>query len=176
MPFKVRKYWYDLLLPVLRQDNPPVIPQAVIVQNQHVLLVQRDQPRFWELPGGRLQPGEHPEEAVVREVREETGVQVHIVELLGWYERTGFRAHRAPVYLCRPGPGEPQSCDIDILQARYFPLYRLPRGLCPWYRSILEHDLCSAAPRPLQLTQRLGVRTVLHCLGLDVGCRLGLLG
>jgi len=37
----------------------------------------------WTLPGGGLEPGEHPEAAVVREVREETGFDVEIVELLG---------------------------------------------------------------------------------------------
>jgi 8-oxo-dGTP pyrophosphatase MutT (NUDIX family) len=33
-------------------------------------------------------PGETPEATAVREVQEETGVQVEIIELLGWYERT----------------------------------------------------------------------------------------
>jgi len=146
------------------------------LQGQQVLLVQRDSPRFWELPGGRMAPGETTEETVLREVREETGVQVEIVELLGWYERTGFRAHRAPVYLCRPCHGQAQPQDDDTLQVRYFPLRRLPYGLCPWYRSILQRDLLSPAPRPLQRTQHLGLWTVVHCLGLDLASRLGLLG
>ena len=173
MPPLLHKYWDELLLPVLRQDHPPTIPQAVIVQDQQVLLVQRDQPRFWELPGGNLLTGEAPEEAVLREVREETGVQVRIVELLGWYERTGFRAHRAPVYLCHPEHGQPRPGDDDIVQVQYFPLRTLPRGLGPWYRPILERDLPSLQPRPLQRTQRLGLRTVLHCVGLDLASRLG---
>ncbi len=37
----------------------------------------------WTLPGGGLEPGEHPEVAVVREVLEETGFDVEIIELLG---------------------------------------------------------------------------------------------
>lgn len=175
MPHSFAKYWHDLLKPVLRRDAPPTIPQAIILHEQHVLLVQRDHPRFWELPGGSMVPGETPEEAVQREVWEETGVQVAIIELLGWYQRTGFRAHCAPVYLCQPQRGQPQARDEDILQARYFPLHRLPRGLCPWYRAILRRDLHSPQPRPLQQRQHLGVRTVLHCLGLDLGSRVGLL-
>ncbi|MGE3535966.1 MAG: NUDIX hydrolase [Candidatus Tectimicrobiota bacterium] len=175
MPLSLAKYWYDLLLPVLRQERPPVIPQAVILQEQQVLLVQRDSPRFWELPGGSSLPGEAPETAVVREVREETGVQVRVIELLGWYERTGFRAHRAPVYLCQPEYGQPLPGDSDVRQVRYFPVQRLPWGLCPWYRSILARDLWSVQPRPLQQTQRLGWRTVLHCVGLDLASRLGVL-
>jgi ADP-ribose pyrophosphatase YjhB (NUDIX family) len=175
MPFQLHKYWHELLMPVLRHDRPPTVPQAIVLWDQQVLLVQRDNPRFWELPGGGMAAGETAAETVVREVQEETGVRVEIVELLGWYERTGFRAHRSPVYLCRPDSGQPQPQDDDTVQAQYFPLRALPRGLCPWYRVILEHDLWSAQPRPLQQTQHLGLRTVLHCLGLDLASRLGLL-
>jgi 8-oxo-dGTP diphosphatase len=175
MFLQVRKYWHDLLRPVLYRDTPPTIPQAIVLHAQQVLLVQRDNPRFWELPGGHIAPGETPAEAVLREVREETGVQIAIVELLGWYERTGFRAHRAPVYLCHPQHGTPCPQDEDIVQVQYFPLHRLPRGLCPWYRAILTDDLPSVRPRPLQQCQHLGLLTVLHCLGLDLGSRVGLL-
>src|SRR5207245_1794883 len=81
MRFQLHKYWRDLLMPVLRQDQPPTVPQAIVLQDQQVLLVQRDHPRFWELPGGSMAPGETPEETVVREVWEETSVHVEIVEL-----------------------------------------------------------------------------------------------
>jgi len=121
MRFQLHKYWRDLLMPVLRQEQPPTVPQAIVLQDQQVLLVQRDHPRFWELPGGGMAPGETPEETVVREVWEETSVRVEVVELLGWYERTGFRAHCAPVYVCRPHSGPPQAQDADTVQARYFP-------------------------------------------------------
>lgn len=175
MRFQFHKYWRDLLVPVLRQDRPPTVPQAIVIQDQQVLLVERDTPRLWELPGGGMAPGETPEETVVREVREETGVQVEIVELLGWYERTGFRAHRSPVYVCRPQSGPPQSQDDDTVQVRYFHMHTLPRGLCPWYRVILQRDLLSPHPRPLRQTQHLGLGTVLHCIGLDLASRLRLL-
>ena len=146
MRFQFHKYWHDLLMPVLRQDKPPTVPQAIVLQDQQVLLVKRDNPRFWELPGGGMIPGETPEATVVREVQEETGVQVDIIELLGWYERTGFRAHLSPVYVCHPQSGPPQAQDADTVQVRYFPLHRLPRGLCPWYRSILQRDLRAHIP------------------------------
>src|SRR5919204_3295552 len=175
MRFQIHKYWHDLLMPVLRQDRPPTVPQAIVLQGQQVLLVKRDNPRFWELPGGGMAPGESAEETVVREVQEETGVRVEIVELLGWYERTGFRAHRAPVYVCRPYNSQPPPQDDDTVQVQYFPLHALPRGLCPWYRVILERDLFSPQPRPVQRTQHLGLRMVLYCLGLDLASRLGLL-
>ena len=76
MRFQFHKYWHDLLMPVLRQDRPPTVPQAIVLQDQQVLLVKRDNPRFWELPGGGMIPGETPEATIVREVQEETGYRL----------------------------------------------------------------------------------------------------
>ena len=174
MSLNIRKYWLDILAPVLRREQPPMIPQAVVVRHERVLMVQRDTPMLWELPGGSMMAGETPEETVVREVKEETGVEVRIDALLGWYQRTGFRAHVSPVYICRPIGGRLQAHNEDVLQVRYFSLSTLPRGQFPWYRPILETDLLSTDSRPLQRTQHLGPGVLLRCAGLDMACRLGL--
>jgi 8-oxo-dGTP diphosphatase len=56
------------------------IAAALIRQGEHILLVQQQAPRdpapFWALPGGRVEPGELLHEALIREVREETGLEV----------------------------------------------------------------------------------------------------
>jgi 8-oxo-dGTP pyrophosphatase MutT (NUDIX family) len=175
MGIDLRKYWNDIIAPVLRFEQAPTIPQAVVLQEQHVLLVKRDNPMLWELPGGGLLPGETPEDAIVREVYEETGIRIKIVSLLGWYSRTGFRAHLSPIYICHPISGEPILHSEDVIQVHYFPLHSLPRGQFPWYRPILQHDLLSSELRPLRRTQHLGIGTVLHCILLDLACRLRLL-
>lgn len=175
MTIHLGKYWHDIIVPIIRRDSPPIVPQAVVLHEQQVLLVQRDNPRLWELPGGGVQPGELLEETVVREVEEETGLRVAITELLGWYERTGFRAHRSPVYLCRPLGGELRPQLTETLRVQFFPLHTLPTGMFPWYRSIVQHDLMSCEPHPLTRIQHVSLGVVLHCLALDIGNRLGLL-
>jgi 8-oxo-dGTP diphosphatase len=57
-----------------------------------LLLVRRSRPPsagLWSVPGGRVEPGETGPEAVVREVREETGLRVRVGELVGSVERPG---------------------------------------------------------------------------------------
>ena len=51
----------------------PISVKGVLIRRGH-LLVLRNERGEWELPGGRLDDGETPEEAVVREIREETGL------------------------------------------------------------------------------------------------------
>ena len=175
MSVKLRKYWSDILKPVLLGEQPPTIPQAVILQDGKVLLVKRDNPALWELPGGAMLPGETIEDAVTREVKEETGIRTEIVRLLGRYHRTGFRAHQSPVFICRPLDQATDSPAEDVLEVRYFPLSDLPRAMFPWYRPILVTDIRHTAPEPARRTQHLGLWVVLQCVCLDAASRLGLL-
>lgn len=73
-------------------DRPQVCVGAVVVHDGALLLVQRGtEPGRgqWSIPGGRVEPREPLWEAVVREVREETGIEVAVDGLAGWVERTG---------------------------------------------------------------------------------------
>jgi 8-oxo-dGTP diphosphatase len=59
---------------------------ALIVRDGRVLMVRRGKEPFegyWSLPGGRVEPGETPQEAVRREVREETGLEVEVGDFAG---------------------------------------------------------------------------------------------
>ncbi|HEY6739341.1 MAG TPA: (deoxy)nucleoside triphosphate pyrophosphohydrolase [Actinopolymorphaceae bacterium] len=64
-----------------------VIVGTAIVRADRVLAQQRARPRElagkWELPGGRVEPGESEREAVVRECEEELGVRVEVGERVG---------------------------------------------------------------------------------------------
>ncbi len=61
---------------------------ALIVKDNRVLLVKRAvEPcqGCWDIPGGFLEPGEHPLDGMLREVKEETGLDVRVIGLLGVY-------------------------------------------------------------------------------------------
>jgi 8-oxo-dGTP pyrophosphatase MutT (NUDIX family) len=60
---------------------------AIILHARHILLVKARDKQNWQLPGGRLEPGETPAQAVIREVREETGLFARVGRLTGRYRR-----------------------------------------------------------------------------------------
>jgi mutator protein MutT len=71
---------------------PEVAVGAVAVDEQRILLVRRGHgpgAGWWSVPGGRVEPGETLREAVVREVLEETGLEVVVDHFLGYVERIG---------------------------------------------------------------------------------------
>lgn len=67
-------------------ESPTLVAAAVIVAGDRVLLTQRKGGTHlagrWEFPGGKLEPGESPEDALVREIREEIGVKVRVGDVL----------------------------------------------------------------------------------------------
>jgi 8-oxo-dGTP pyrophosphatase MutT (NUDIX family) len=64
---------------------------AVIFDAQHrVLLTRRSDNGKWCIPGGGMDPGESAEETCVREVLEETGLQVRVLRLVGIYSDPNF--------------------------------------------------------------------------------------
>jgi 8-oxo-dGTP diphosphatase len=67
---------------------------AIIELEDLLLLIKRDTVPFkgyWALPGGRLDPGETVEQTIVREVKEETGLDVEVVRKIGEYHEQGVQ-------------------------------------------------------------------------------------
>jgi 8-oxo-dGTP diphosphatase len=112
-----------------RWDQPRVtVDAAVFDPRGNILLIERrGEPPGWALPGGFVDAGESLEEAVARELAEETGLRAVGVRQMHTYSDPG-RDPRHPtvstVFLVR-AEGEPTAGD-DAAKARFFPPDRLP--------------------------------------------------
>ena len=121
LPLKIQIILSRIIRPLFQ-----VFAAGVIFdQDNKILLVKITYQRFhpWGLPGGSLNYGESPENAVKREVWEETGLDVEIKRLLlvkTWSpDRVGL------YYLCEITGGEVRPTD-EVSEAGYFSLDDLP--------------------------------------------------
>lgn len=101
----------------------------------HVLLCLRADVMMWDVPGGTLELGETPSVALIREVAEETGLQVAPMRLLGVYSGPGWdwtypngdQAEIVNVFLeCTITSGDLSAPNNENLRTGFFPLDRLP--------------------------------------------------
>lgn len=92
---------------------------------REVLAIKRRDVPIWVLPGGLVDKGEAPEEAVVREVLEETGLKVSIIRKSGCYFPVNRLAHETHVFECRALEGQPTTGE-ETREISYFSLETLP--------------------------------------------------
>ena len=106
---------------------------GAVVQDGRLLLVRRASRRGrgnWQVPGGFMEPDETIEQAVVREVAEETGVTAEVEGILGLRNRYHVDVGNSLyiVLLLRPLSGDPKPDGREVDRAEYFSLEAI-RGL-----------------------------------------------
>ncbi len=111
---------------------------AIITYPQNkILLIKRTTPPFigyWALPGGRAEIGETPEQTVLREVKEETGLDGEIVRKIGEYHEQGVQGgyeydYYPTCFLVKPVGGEMKRQETEIAEIKLFKLDDIPEVL-----------------------------------------------
>jgi 8-oxo-dGTP diphosphatase len=102
-----------------------------------ILLIKRNTIPFkgyWALPGGRMDPGETIELTIIREVKEETGLDVNIVRKVGDYVEKGVKddveyEYYPTCFVVKPVGGEIKNQESEIQEIKRFNLNVLPKPL-----------------------------------------------
>ena len=124
-----------------------IIPKS----SAEILLVKRLTKPFsgyWALPGGRLDPGETVEETVIREVKEETGLEVIIVCKIGEYQEIGVQDeveyHYSPAcFLVKIIGGKLKRQENEIGALKFFSLESIPKIIAFEHNTMIKDYITS---------------------------------
>ena len=124
---------------------------AVIIEfpNNKILLIKRGTVVFrgyWALPGGKVDAGETVEEAIVREVREETGLKVEIVSKIGEYHESGVQDgieydYYPTCFFVKRVEGKMRRQKGEIEQIKLFDLNEIPERLAFKHSAMIQDYL-----------------------------------
>jgi 8-oxo-dGTP diphosphatase len=123
---------------------------ALVDTDNRVLIAERPAGKsmagLWEFPGGKVEPGETPEAALQRELKEELGIEVCLTCLAPF----NFASHSyetfhllMPLYLCKTWDGEIAPHEgqkvkwVTALELSRYPMPPADLPLVPWLRDFL---------------------------------------
>ncbi len=131
--------------------TPKVDVRAAVFQEDKILLVKEREDGCWTLPGGWVDVGESPSEAIVREVYEESGYLTKATKLLALYDRNHPRHNHPPLrhhvyklfFLCELVGGAPaenlETSEVDFFAQQQIPELSLTRVVPSQIERLFEH-------------------------------------
>jgi len=131
---------YLILLTKKTFKNPIPTVDIIIELEKGIVLIKRKNPPFgWALPGGFVEYGESLEEAVLREAKEETGLDIKNLQQFHTYSRPDRdpRLHTISTVFIGKGIGVPKASD-DALEIGIFNKNNLPENLAFDHKKILS--------------------------------------
>ncbi|HEX8996944.1 MAG TPA: NUDIX domain-containing protein [Ktedonobacterales bacterium] len=106
---------------------------AIIERGGEYLMARRRDIGWWNLPGGGLEAGETVEQGLAREVREEVGIEVRIMRLVGVYSKPQ-KSEVVLTFLCKPADETLPTTSEEVSEVRWFTADALPEDTLPKHR------------------------------------------
>jgi len=129
----------DGLFDEIKKVLPIVSVEALIVSDGGLLCLKRNNEPVkgeWWFPGGRIRKGESLEEALRREIKEETGLELSSYKLVNVYSRVFPERHDMTIaYLCRCSPGK---IVLNEEHSEFVFFKKMPDDLHPCIREVVE--------------------------------------
>jgi ADP-ribose pyrophosphatase YjhB (NUDIX family) len=130
-----------------RPNNSSVAAIIWNASKDKIVLVKRKDVPIWVLPGGGVDPGEDFDDAILREVREETGLNVSIEEVACIYLPTNRLTRYTKLFSCLAEEESLRSCPNETAAIGFFSLDELPATFFFIHQRWLN-DALSTSERP----------------------------
>jgi len=129
----------------------PSVTAIIFDDVNRVLLAKHADTKRWVAPGGSIEPNEKPVDALIREVKEETGLIIEPIKILGVFGGPEFEVvysngdrvtYVMTVYECRITGGELKPDNSETVELQYVEASALARlNLAPW-ASVVLAEVC----------------------------------
>ncbi|TYS67441.1 NUDIX domain-containing protein [Sutcliffiella horikoshii] len=124
---------------------------AAVIRNDksEILFQYPKNSDYWSLPAGAIEPGESPAEAVVREVWEETALEVEPISIIGVFGGKEFRhtyangdrvEYQVTVYECKIISGTLEAMDGESEILKFFKADDIPKLMMPYPKWVFHHN------------------------------------
>jgi 8-oxo-dGTP diphosphatase len=128
----------------------------ILYPKNRIVLIKRTTPPFigyWALPGGRAEPGENQEQTVVREVKEETGLDVKVVRKVGDYHEKGVQGgyeydYLPACFIVKRVGGELRRQKSELAEIKLFRIDVLPEVLAFEHMQMVKDYVAQEAKSP----------------------------
>ena len=116
---------------------------AVVISAGKVLLIKRRDCEAWALPGGNVESGETVAETAIREVNEETGIEIELTRLVGIYASPRWLSggNHSVVFAARPLSHGIKPQPEEVIESGYFCAAQLPEPFVWWHRRWIGDSL-----------------------------------
>ncbi|WP_298829141.1 NUDIX hydrolase [uncultured Planococcus sp.] len=114
MPQKQKTY------PALSPPKHILSAAAIVLNDQGEILLIKGPRRGWEMPGGQVEEGESLKGAAVREVKEETGIEIEVVKFCGVFQNVEDSICNT-LFLAKPIGGI-ETTSAESLEVVYYPI------------------------------------------------------
>ena len=118
---------------------PGLAVNVAVIQDNKILLTQREDFETWILPSGGVEDGESIAQAAIRETKEETGLDVELTGLVGIYSRLGNMVPvHAVLFTATPVGGEIKCQEGETIAVEWFEFDKIPTPLSAGHKKRIE--------------------------------------